>query len=83
MVYIMFLIYFDFFIFIDLCCKSVKKKYCGKKKNYFRYGFEIWKGCICDLILMEINNMDKVEVMFSFEGKYKKWGNYYDVFVNN
>lgn len=32
MVYIMFLIYFDFFIFIDLCCKSVKKKYCGKKK---------------------------------------------------
>lgn len=54
-----------------------------KKKNYFRYGFEIWKGCICDLILMEINNMDKVEVMFSFEGKYKKRWNYYDVFVNN
>lgn len=28
----MFLTYFDPFTFIDLCCKSVKKKYCGKKK---------------------------------------------------
>lgn len=32
---------------------------------------------------METNNTDKAEVMLSFKGKYKKWGNYYDVFANN
>lgn len=79
----MFLTYFDPFTFIDLCCKSVKKKYCGKKKNYIRYGSEIRKGCIRDSTSMETNNTDKAEVMLSFEGKYKKWGNYYDVFANN
>lgn len=54
-----------------------------KKKNYFRYGSEIRKGCIRDSTSMETNNTDKAEVMLSFEGKYKKWGNYYDVFANN
>lgn len=79
----MFLTYFDPFTFIDLCCKSVKKKILWKKKNYFRYGSEIRKGCIRDSTSMETNNTDKAEVMLSFEGKYKNRWNYYDVFANN
>lgn len=59
------------------------KKNIVEKKNYFRYGSEIRKGCIRDSTSMETNNTDKAEVMLSFEGKYNKWGNYYDVFANN
>lgn len=43
----------------------------------------IRKGCIRDSTSMETNNTDKAEVMLSFEGKYKKRWNYYDVFANN